>query len=118
MDRKILFENFLFGDGNEILLDDIDFCFDRITLLPKIRPHQVEKAVRLSAEYCNFADFRRKLLENSNESPFLIYKLHKRGIFAFEEIEPYLEGKDTFLLGFYFRKEINDFESFWLNQVF
>ena len=54
----------------------------------------------------------RKLLEKSIECPVLIYQLHKRGIFVFEEIEPFLKNDYTFLLCYYFRKEIKDFESF------
>ena len=62
MEDKISFEEFLFGDGYEIFINDIEFCVDRIVMLPKIRPNQLEKAVRLSTEYCKLADFRRKLL--------------------------------------------------------
>ena len=112
MEEKILFEDFLFGDGNKIVLDDMEFCVDRIVMLPKIRPHQLEKAVDLSIELCNFANFRQKLLENSNKCPVLIYKLYKRGVFVFEDIKPFLEGKDTLLVSYYFWKEIEDFESF------
>jgi len=112
MDEKILFEKFLFGDGNEIFIDDMEFCIDRIVMLPKIRPHQLEKAVNLSIEYCKFAGFRQKLLEKCNECQVLIYQLHKRGIFEFGEIEPFLRNGDTFLLCYYFRKGIENFESF------
>ena len=112
MDEKISFERFLFGDGNEIVIDDMGFCVDRIVMLPKIRPHQLEKAVYLSIEYCKIADFRQKLLEKSNECPVLIYQLHKRNILVFEEIEPFLRNSNTFLFCYYFRKEIEDFESF------
>jgi len=112
MEEKISFEDFLFGEGNEIRINDMEFCVDRIIELPKIRPHQLDKAVRLSIEYCQIADFRRKLLEKSNECPVLIYQLYKRGIFVFEEIEPFLRNSNTFLLCYYFRKEIKDFDSF------
>jgi len=112
MKEKIFFERFLFGDGNEIVTDDMEFCVDRIVMLPKIRPHQLEKAVRVSVEYCILGDFRRKLLEKSTECPVLIYQLHKRGVFLFEEIETFLENRNTFMLSYYFRKEIKDFESF------
>jgi len=116
MEEKILFEKFLFGDGKEVFIDDIEFCVDRIVMLPKIRPHQLEKAVRLSVEYCQKADFRVKLLEKSNEYPVFVYQLYKRGILVFEEIEPFLNNEDTFLLCYYFRKEIEDFESFIENK--
>ena len=116
MEGKISFEDFLFGEGNEIRIKDIEFCVDRIVMLPKIRPHQLDKAVRLSIEYCQIADFRGKLLEKSNECHVLIYQLFKRGIFVFEEIEPFLCSRDTFLLSYYFRNEIKDFYSFIKNK--
>jgi len=112
MKEKISFERFLFGEGNENAIDDIEFCVDRVVMLPKIRPHQHEKAVIISTEYCNLADFRRKLLEKSNECPSLIYQLFKRGVLVFGEIDPFLHDRYTFLLSYYFRKEINDFDSF------
>jgi len=112
MEEKVSFERFLFGDGNEIVIDDIGFCVDRIIELPRIRPHQLEKAVRFSVENCKSADFRRKLLEKSNKCPVLIYRSYKRGVFVFEEIKPFLNDIDTFLLSYYFRKEIENFGSF------
>jgi len=116
MEEKVSFERFLFGDGNEIFIDDMEFCVDRIVMLPKIRPHQLDKAVSLSVEYCQIADFRQKLLKKSNECPVLIYQLYKRGVFVFEEIEPFLCMRDTFLLCYYFRKGIKDFDSFIKNK--
>ena len=112
MDEKISFERFLFGDGNEIIIDDMEFCVNRIIRLLKIRPHQLEKSVRLSDQYCKFSDFRQILLENSNKCPVLIYQLHKRGVLVFEEIEPFLEYDNTFLFSYYFRNEIKDFDCF------
>jgi len=117
MEEKLSFERFLFGDGNEIRINDVEFCVDRIVMLPKIRPHQLEKAVDLSIENSKSADFRRKLLEKSNECRVLIYQLYKRGVFIFEEIEPFLSPRDSFLLCYYFRKEIVCFESFIRNKV-
>jgi len=112
MDQKISFERFLFGEGKEIVIDDFEFCVDRVVILPKIRPHQLEKAVDISVEYCQIPDFRRKLLEKYKECPVLIYKLYKRGILVFEEIEPFFGNEDSFLFCYYFRKEIKDFDSF------
>jgi len=112
MDQKISFEDFLFGEGQKNIINDIEFCVGRIIQLPKIRPHQLEKAVRSSIEYCQIADFRQKLLEKTIECPVLIYQLYKRGIFLFEEIEPFLRNKDSLMLCYYFRKEIKNFESF------
>ena len=112
MEEKITFERFLFGDGNEIIIDDMEFCIDRIVMLPKMRPLQLEKAVMLSFKYCQIADFCRKILAKSNECPVLIHKLFKRGVFIFKEIEPFLIRNDTFLLCYYFRREIDDFNNF------
>jgi len=109
MEENIVFERFLFGDGNKININDMGFCVDRIIMLPKIRPHELEKAVRISKEYCQIADFRRKLIEKSEECPVLIYRLYKQNVFLFEEIEPFLNRRDCFLLCYYFRKEISDF---------
>jgi len=116
MKEKISFEEFLFGEGNEIRINDMEFCVDRIVMLPKIRPHQLKKAVNLSIEYCQIADFRQKLLEKSYECPVLIYQLYKRCILVFEEIEPFLKNDYTFLLCYYFRKEIKDFDNFILRK--
>ena len=101
-----MFEEYLFGDGKEIVIDDFDFCVDRIIMFPKIRPHQLETAVRLTIEFCQIADFRRKLLEKSNECPVLIYQLYKRGVFVFKDIKPFLRNREAFILSYYFRKEI------------
>jgi len=112
MDQKTDFERFLYGDGNEIVINDMEFCVDRIIMLPKIRPHQLDKTVRLSVEYCKFADFRRRILEKSTECPVLIYKLYKYGVFVFDEIQLVLEHCNAFMLCYYFRKEMDDFEYF------
>ena len=116
MEEKIAFDNFLFGDGNEIVINDIEYCVDRIIKFPKVRPHQLEKAVSLSVEYCKIADFKRKLFIKSNQCPVLIYKLYKRGVFELGEIKQYLVNREAFLLCFYFRKEIDDFEKFIKNK--
>ena len=118
MEGKIAFERFLFGDGNESFVDDIEFCVDRIVMLPKVRPHQLEKAVKLSVEYSKLDDFRRKILEKSNECPVLIYQLYKKGVLEFGDIEPYLRKDDAFLLSYYFRKEIDDFDKYILNKSY
>jgi len=112
MEERISFEHFLFGDGMEITISDMEFCVDRVIMLPKIRPHQLERAVRLSIEYCQNDDFRRKVLEKSNECPFLVYQLFKKGVFEFEEMKPFLNSCDSLLLCYYFWKEIENFEMF------
>jgi len=55
-------EDFFLETEMKFLIDDLEFSINRIVILPKIRPHQHEKTLRLSAEYCKLADFRRKLL--------------------------------------------------------
>jgi len=50
MDEKISFERFLYGEEMEININDLEFCIDRIVMLPRIRPHKLEKAVRISAD--------------------------------------------------------------------
>ena len=112
MEERIAFERFLYGDGMEICINDTDFCLDRIIMLPQLRPHQLDKAVMLSAGYCQNSDFKGKLLEKSNECHVLIYRLYKIGVFEFEEIEPFLRSRNTLIFCYYFRKEIKDFESF------
>jgi len=111
MEEKILFERFLFGDGSEVFIDDMEFCVDRIVMLPKIRPHHLEKALRISLHYSQIADFHEKLLGKIIQCPTLIHQLYKRGVFVFEEIEPYMRESDSILLYYYFRKEIEDFDT-------
>jgi len=112
MDERILFEQFLFGDEKEININDVEFCVDRILMLPKIRPHELEKAVSLTVQYCQITIFREKLLKKHEESPVLIYQLYKRGIFIFEEIEPLLIRNNIITLHYYFLKEIKDLGKF------
>jgi len=83
MEQKISFETFLFDNGEETVIDDIEFCVNRIVMFPKIRPHQLEKVVSLSIKYCKLDDFRQKLLAKSNECPVLIYRLYKQGAIRF-----------------------------------
>jgi len=106
------FDRFLFYDEKEIHMTDIEYCVDRILMFPKIRPHQLEKAIALAYQYCKKSDFRRIILENINQCPVLIYRLYKRGVFVFEEIEPCLRFDNSFLLCYYFMEEIEDFQSF------
>ena len=116
MEEKIVFEHFLYGDGNEIHINDMEFVIDRILMLPKIRPHKLETAVSLCAEYCSNTDFHQKILEKSKECPALIYQLFKRGVFELGEVEPFLRSRDVFVLCYYFRQNINDFESFIMKK--
>jgi len=112
MDEMLAFENYLYGDnltifGNKI--QDNEFLVDRIVLLPSFRPFSVEKVVKISFEYSFDLDFHRMLLERSFECPILNYRLYQSGFFNFEEIEPILMRKESSILFYYYRKEINDF---------
>jgi len=91
-----------------------DLCFwvGRIVIFPLIRPLQLEKVVRLCHYYCKNPDFRQCLLLKMEKCPVLIYKLFKNGIFTFGEIEPVLMNHDNYILYYYFRREINDFDNF------
>jgi len=116
MEEKVSFEDFIYGDGEEVSIEDIGFCVDRIIELPKIRPHKLEKAVSLAIKYSQLDDFRQKLLEKPYKCPSLIYQLHKKGVFVFEEIEPFLRNKQSRIICYYFRKYIIDFENFVQNM--
>jgi len=116
MEENLLFENYLYRGENKITIMDVDFFLDRVVMLPKIRPHELEKAVSLSADYSKIADFRGKMIEKYIKCPILLYKLNKRGIFMFDEIEPFLGKRDTFILSYYFRKDIENFEVFIKNK--
>jgi len=119
MKERVDFEKLLYTDENEIaiLINDIEFCVDRIVMFPGFRPHQLERTVKLCMRHCQNIDFRYKLLEKSKNCPVLIYLLYKRGVFVFEEIEPFLKNIYTLVFCFYFRKEIADFDSFIRNKV-
>jgi len=110
MEERIAFDQYLFGDGKEININDIEFFVDRIVMLPKIRPHKLDEAVRLSLEYSQFEGFHQRILEKIHQCPVLIFQLFKRGILNFEEIKPFLKDFRSFLLHYYFHKEIDGFE--------
>ena len=46
----------------------------------------------------------------------MIYKLYKRDVFELGEIKQYLFNRESFLLRYYFHKEIDDFEKFIKNK--
>jgi len=108
----MLFEDFLYGDGIETSIDDWDFLSDRIIMLPKIRPHSLSKAVSLSLVYCQKPEFRGKLLCRSLECPVLMFLLYKEGVFSFLDFERFIERGDSLIFCYYFRKDIEDFNSF------
>ena len=46
----------------------------------------------------------------------MVYQLHNKGVYLYKEIEPFLSPRDTFLLCYYFHKEIKDFNNFIKNK--
>jgi len=114
MNDKISFEESLFGDEKEFILDEIDvgFCLDRIIEIPSLRPLKIERAVEICIRYCQNHEFRREILKKIYKCPILIYRLYKRSVFVYSEIEPLLRSRNSFIPSYYFRKEIEDFNSF------
>jgi len=113
MDEMVALEHYLYEDGIGVSINDMELWVDRIVVLPKIRPHKLEKAVEYCFLLCQNQDFRRKLLERFKECYVLIYHLLKSNIFRIEEIEPFLKPRNNDLYFCYFWKEIETFkESF------
>ena len=115
----IAFETYLYGDfGYERPENPNDtvFLVDKFIHLPSIRPFFLEKIVEFCIEFCHNSDFRNKLLEKSNKCPILLYKLFQKGVLSFAEIETHLRNNDSFIVCYYFRKEINDFMGFILEK--
>ena len=115
MDEMVALEHYLYEDEIGVSINDMEFCVDRIVVLPKIRPHKLEKAVEYSVQMCQNPDFRRKILEKFKECHVLIYHLHKRNVFWFEEIEPFLKPHNNDLYSCYFWKEIETFKKSFNN---
>jgi len=111
MEEKVAFENFLFGDGAECTINDEEFLADRLIMLPKLRPHCIDKAIRLCEDYCKNEDFRQKLSQKSISCPALIYQLYKKGVLDYEDLAPTINRFDSFVFCYYFRKEFFDFEA-------
>jgi len=116
MREKISFERYLFGDENEITIEDVGFVVDRLIKLPQIRPHKLEQAITLSMEYSQNSDFVEKMIEKANDCPVLIYKLQMKEVITIEEILPFLRFRGTFILCHYFRKFIFDFDGLITNK--
>jgi len=116
MDENVAFEAFLYGNGGESITNDLEFWADRVIMFPSLRPFQLDKAVRVCVEYYKFQGFLLRLLEKSEKCPVLIYRLYQRDIFVFSEIEPILLRINSLVFSYYFRKEINDFDSYILSQ--
>jgi len=116
MENKKAFESFLFGDGSEgnYSVCDVDFMVDRLIILPSLRPFKLEKAVELCASYSSNPHFRKRLLDNSFLCPVLIYRLFKKGFLEFDEIFPILQSSKNFILCYYFRNQIKEFDTYIL----
>lgn len=117
MEKNIVFEKYLFGDNGEANTNDEDFIVDRIIMLPRFRPLHLDTAIELGVQYCKNPVILHKLLAKTLECPVLIYKLYKRGLFQFNEINHFFKQIHSFILGYYFRREIKDFDSFIKYQV-
>jgi len=114
-----MFERSLYGPetfNNDSEIVDVDFWAERMIAYPSFRPLYLDKAVTICVDYCLNQEFRRVLLGHIFICPVLIYRLFKRGIYSFNEIEPYLNREDSFILCCYYRKMLNCFEDFVLNK--
>jgi len=119
MDEKIAFEHSLYedyGDETVYMVDDVDFFVDRMVLLPKIRPLWIEKGIKLCAEYCRNGPFRLKLLSRIHETPVLLYHMFLKGFYTIDDILPFLDNENSFMLCIYFMKELLDFEQILKNK--
>ena len=52
---------------------------------------------------------------SSTMCPVLLFRLYKKGIYSFFEVEQVLDNKECFLLCYYFKKEIKDFDTMILS---
>jgi len=119
MDECFQIENFLYSESfeKEFKPDNISFFIEKVIQLPSLRPFLLEKACRLCIDYCMGIEFRQLFLTKSTQScPVIVYRLFRSGILVFDEIIPYLENKNSYILSFYFRDQIQDFSRFVLNK--
>jgi len=114
MEPRISYETSLFGDEVAGLKDiyDGEFWACRMVDAIRFRPHSIDEYVTISVTYCKNEVFRRKILEKANKCIVLIYRLFKRGVFIFEEIEPLFTNYNSYVICYYFRKDIKDFAAF------
>jgi len=113
---ELHFDQCLFDDSFSKMINpisEIGFMVDRIVKTPLYKPFRLEYITNLSRFLCQDPSFRQKLLEKSACECFvLLYRLFLFGVFSFNEIEPFFENEESFLLCFYFKKQIKDFEEF------
>jgi len=116
MDHCIEFENSLYGiNPSYSMMDiyDIDFWVNRLVGLPALRPFSIEKVVQLCITYCENHDFGQLMLEKGiTKCITLIHRLYKSGIYDINDILPYLYEGDSYIICYYFRGEICNFNQF------
>jgi len=115
-----VFEKSLYGDCEIVNFNifDVDFWVDRIVAFPALRPLLLDKIVGFCVEYCKNLEFCKLLLTRAiRECPVLIFRLYYLGIYTFEDIEKYLKKQDSFILSYYFRKEIKNFDQFIKGKI-
>jgi len=113
MDNYSGFEAALFcRECSEVpFVSDLEFIADRLIELPSVRPFLLERAVTLCYKHCNNAEFRHFFLERSFNCPVLLHRMFKKNAFEFSEIEPNILGNQwAYILCYYFRNEIKDFD--------
>jgi len=110
MENQIQFEGYLYSKTfwEEEEINDIGFIVNHILQLPALRPFSLEKAIDLCIRYCEMSTFRHLLLKGANKCPVLIHRLFVKDIFQFNEIEPLLFPKTSYMLCYYFRDFISD----------
>jgi len=113
MQEFIDIEKQLFGEvlgfSNSNCVDSI-FFLERIVGLPKYRPFSLDCVIELSQRFFKDSEFKMQLLELASvECPVLVYRLFKLGAFTFEEIREFLNSDSVFILLFYFRRIIENF---------
>ena len=122
MDTLVSFEKLIYADKFPIKLSeitDVEFCANRLAFLPTFRPHTLDQVVLLCKEYCNNGEFKKELLDRASIScPVIVYRLFISGIFSFFDIERYLSNKSCLLLGYYFKKYIDDFNKITKGKFF
>jgi len=116
MEALIEFEKTLYDD-QEILqllpIMDLDFCVERIVTLPTFRPFMLNKAIHQCSENIKHPMFKEKILQLSSKlCPVLLHRLYNNGVLSWEDVLPWLRGGNAFILGYYFRRQIRDFNEY------
>jgi len=119
MDVKIAFDKSLYGgkDISSFEIFDEEFLVDRIVKYPAFRPFQLDKTVNICFEYCKNSIFKEKLLEKTKDCIVLVYRLFLKGVYNIDDLQPSIHHHESYLLCYYFKKWINDFESLIINKI-